>query len=155
MTTVTDDTSMTMTMTPIRTFLCDDVEEFRALIRIAFQGDEQIIVVGEAGDGRAGYEGVRETQPDVVLLDLSMPDLDGLEAIPLMRRACPTAAILVLSGFSAETMGPPVQRAGGDGYVEKGASFDEIRLAVHQAVVDRDADRQAPAFRRWRRRRPR
>src|SRR4051812_50094816 len=85
----------------IRVFLVDDVTELRMLVRIALEEDADFEVVGEAANGRDGVEGGAEAQPDVVLLDLSMPDMDGLEAIPLMRKRAPKARIVVLSATSA------------------------------------------------------
>jgi DNA-binding NarL/FixJ family response regulator len=121
----------------IRVYLCDDVPEFRALMRFALEDDRDIEVVGEAGDGHAAVEGVSETRPHVVLLDLSMPDCDGLEAIPRLREVAPDTAIIVLSGFGAGRMSPQVLAAGAHGYIEKGESFAGIRRAVHEAASQR------------------
>jgi DNA-binding NarL/FixJ family response regulator len=119
---------------PVRVFLCDDVPEFRALLRLVLEGDGGLTVVGEAGDGEACVNGVRETDADVVLLDLSMPGRDGLEAIPMLRSAAPNCAIVVLSGFDADRLGPQVIGAGACSYVEKGDSFDTICRAVREAA---------------------
>jgi DNA-binding NarL/FixJ family response regulator len=118
---------------PVRVFLCDDVPEFRALLRLALEGDEQLTVVGEAGDGDACVAGVSATRADVLLLDLSMPRRDGLEAIPMLRSTAPDCAIVVLSGFDAHWLGPQVIGAGAASYVEKGESFETIRRAVREA----------------------
>jgi DNA-binding NarL/FixJ family response regulator len=119
---------------PVRVFLCDDVPEFRALLRLVLEGDGELTVVGEAGDGEACVTGVRESQADVVLLDLSMPGRDGLEAIPMLRAAAPGCAIVVLSGFDADRLAPQVIGAGACSYVEKGDSFDTICRAVREAA---------------------
>src|SRR4051794_5253602 len=103
---------------PIRVFLCDDVEAFRALMRFTLAEDPEIEVVGEAGDGEAGVAGVAALQPDVVLLDLSMPRCDGMEAIPRMRRVSPATSIVALSGFDAERMAGAVLKRGAHAYVE-------------------------------------
>jgi DNA-binding NarL/FixJ family response regulator len=121
----------------IRVYLCDDVPEFRALMRFALEDDQDIEVVGEAGDGHGAVAGVRETLPDVILLDLSMPDCDGLEAIPRLREVAPDTSIIVLSGFGAGRMGPQVLAAGAHRYLEKGESFAGIRRAVHDASTRR------------------
>jgi NarL family two-component system response regulator YdfI len=94
-------------------------------------------VVGEAGDGRTAIEGIAETRPKAVLLDLSMPDMDGLEAIPEIRRTDPDVAIVVLSGFSVERMGKPARKRGADGYVEKGTPIAQLREATRKAVAER------------------
>src|SRR3954466_11625649 len=88
----------------ISIYLVDDVPELRELIKYGMEDDPGFEVVGEAGDGRAALGGVAETQPAAVLLDLSMPDMNGLEAILEIRRRDSLVAIIVLSGFSADRM---------------------------------------------------
>ncbi len=118
----------------IRVFLCDDVEAFRALMRFTLEEDPAIRIVGEAADGEAGVEGVAELKPDVVLLDLSMPELDGMEAIPVMLERPPNTQIVALSGFGAEKMAEPVLARGAVAYLEKGEEIATIRAAVHEAA---------------------
>lgn len=122
----------------ISVFLVDDVPELRELIRYGLEGDEDFVVVGEAGDGAAAIEGVAETRPSAVLLDLSMPGMDGLEAIPEIRRGRPDVAIIILSGFSASRMENKARERGADGYVEKGTPMADLRDAVRRAVAERD-----------------
>jgi DNA-binding NarL/FixJ family response regulator len=122
---------------PIRVFLCDDVEAFRALMRFTLAEDPEIEVVGEAGDGEAGVAGVAALQPDVVLLDLSMPRCDGMEAIPRMREECPGASIVALSGFDEERMAAPVLERGAHAYLQKGVDVGAIRAAIHRAYEGR------------------
>jgi DNA-binding NarL/FixJ family response regulator len=121
-------------------YLVDDVPELRELIKFGMEEDPGFEVVGEAGDGRTALEGIAETQPAAVLLDLSMPDMDGLEAIPEIRKGDPDVAIVVLSGFSADRMGPPSLERGADGYVEKGTPIQELREATRIAVANRRGD---------------
>jgi DNA-binding NarL/FixJ family response regulator len=125
---------------PISVYLVDDVPELRELIRYGMEEDPGFEVVGEAGDGRTALEGIAETQPAAVLLDLSMPDMDGLQAIPEIRRGDPDVAIIVLSGFSADRMSQPAIDRGADGYVEKGTPIQEIRDATRTAVARRRGD---------------
>jgi DNA-binding NarL/FixJ family response regulator len=124
----------------ISVFLVDDVPELRELIRYGMEGDPGFEVVGEAGDGRAALEGIAATRPAAVLLDLSMPDMDGLEAIPEIRRGGPDVAIIVLSGFSADRMSPHSLDRGADDYVEKGTPIEELRDATRLAVAKRRGD---------------
>jgi DNA-binding NarL/FixJ family response regulator len=121
----------------ISVYLVDDVPELRELIKVGMEEDPGFQVVGEAGDGRSALDGIAETHPAAVLLDLSMPDMNGLEAIPQIREGDPDVAIIVLSGFSADRMGPPVLERGADGYVEKGTPIEEIRDATRLAVAKR------------------
>ena len=122
---------------PITVYLVDDVPELRELIRLGMEDEPGFEVVGEAGDGRSALKGIAETQPAAVLLDLSMPDMDGLEAIPEIRKGSPDVAIVVLSGFSADRMGPPSIERGADSYVEKGTPIQELREATRVAVAAR------------------
>jgi DNA-binding NarL/FixJ family response regulator len=122
---------------PISVYLVDDVPELRELIRLGMEEDPGFQIVGEAGDGRSALEGIAETHPAAVLLDLSMPDMDGLEAIPEIRKGDPDVAIIVLSGFSADRMGGPALERGADGYVEKGTPIQELREATRVAVTKR------------------
>jgi DNA-binding NarL/FixJ family response regulator len=93
-------------MTGARVLLCDDCVPVRELVRLVLEL-EGIEVVGEVGDGGAAIEEAGRCQPDVVLLDLSMPAMDGLEALPEICRAAPHAKVVVLSGFD----NPPDRRA--------------------------------------------
>ena len=97
-------------------------------------------IVGEAGDGRTALAGIAETRPEAVLLDLSMPDMNGLEAIPEIREGDPDVAIIVLSGFAAERMGSISLDRGADGYIEKGTPIQDLRDATRLAVEKRRVD---------------
>jgi DNA-binding NarL/FixJ family response regulator len=125
---------------PISVYLVDDVPELRELIKFGMEEDPGFEVVGEAGDGKSALDGIAETRPAAVLLDLSMPDMDGLEAIPEIRKGDPNVAIIVLSGFSAHRMGGPALERGADGYVEKGTPIQELRDATRMAVAKRRND---------------
>jgi DNA-binding NarL/FixJ family response regulator len=116
----------------IRIFLCDDVPELRALVRFALEEDKGLEVVGEAGDARTGIEMIGELRPDLVLLDLSMPGMDGLEAIPLIRKASPETAIVIFSGFAGDRMRAPALELGADDYIEKGEPLDRVRSTVRE-----------------------
>ena len=121
----------------IRVLLCDDVQAFRALIRYTLEDEDDIEVVGEAADGNEGVRQTADLQPDVVLLDLSMPECDGLEAIPAMREHSPRTQIVALSGFTAERMSEPVIARGARAYLEKGVELSEIAATIRS--VHREA----------------
>jgi len=114
---------------PRRVVVVDDTPDLRALLRIALER-ASYVVVGEAGDGQQGIEVVRQHRPDVVLLDLSMPVLDGLEALPTIRRLVPDGTIVVLSGFGPTTMSDRALARGADGYVQKGAPLRSIIASI-------------------------
>jgi DNA-binding NarL/FixJ family response regulator len=119
---------------PIRVLLCDDAEGFRALMRSSLAEDPAIEIVGEAADGLAGVEATAALQPDVVLLDMSMPRMGGLQAIPRMRRRAPSTSIIGLSSLSAGRMAAPSIEIGAHSYLEKGTALDDIRAAIHAAA---------------------
>jgi DNA-binding NarL/FixJ family response regulator len=125
---------------PISVYLVDDVPELRELIRLGMEGDPGFEIVGEAGDGRTALEEIARTRPAAVLLDLSMPDMDGLQAIPQIREGDPDVAIIVLSGFSADRMSGKVLERGADGYIEKGTPIEELRDATRAAVAAHRGD---------------
>ena len=119
---------------PVRVVIVDDTYDLRELLRLALtRGGME--VVGEAGDGLEGIEAVRTERPDVVLLDLSMPVMDGLEALPSIRRLVPAAKIIVLSGFGATQMSERALATGADGYLQKGMSLKRI-LDYVNGIVD-------------------
>jgi DNA-binding NarL/FixJ family response regulator len=120
----------------IRVLLCDDVQAFRALVRYSLEDEDDIEVVGEAADGNEGVRQAADLQPDVILLDLSMPECDGLEAIPAMRRRSPRTQIVALSGFTAERMSAPVMDAGARAYLEKGVELSEIAATIRQVHAE-------------------
>jgi DNA-binding NarL/FixJ family response regulator len=129
----------------IRVVVCDDVSEMRKLLRYALETDPGVQVVGEADNGREGTRVIAELQPDVVLLDLSMPDMDGFESLPAIVSSAPGTGIIVVSGFSAERMREPALRNGADLYIEKGMPFHELISAVRGvAGARRDDDRDDP-----------
>jgi CheY-like chemotaxis protein len=111
---------------PIRIAIADDVPELRMMLRAQLEPDDAFDVVGEAADGSEAIAVVRTTQPDCILLDLAMPVMDGLQAIPEIRRAQPGITIVVLSGFEAATLEAASLDAGADLYLEKGTSLAEI-----------------------------
>jgi diguanylate cyclase (GGDEF)-like protein len=121
----------------IRVFLCDDIAEMRDMVRVALEQEPDFEVVGEASDGEGAARGVLETHPDVVLLDVSMPHVDGLEAIRRIRASDGDTAILVLSGFERQAMAETAIGLGADAYLEKRAALDEIRDTLRSVVTAR------------------
>ena len=111
---------------PIRVVIVDDTADLRLLLRIHLERDGRFEVVGEAADGQEGIEVIAATEPDAVVLDLAMPRMDGLTALPLIREAHGDVVIVVLSGFAAGQLQRRVVDAGADGYVAKGTGFAEL-----------------------------
>jgi len=121
-------------MEPVRVFVCDDAPAFRDLLRMALEADGSLSVVGEAEDG-TGLDAIVEARPDVVLLDLNMPELGGLEALPRLRELAPGARVIVLSSFSAEEKEAAALAAGADRYLDKRESFTRIRDVVVEVAA--------------------
>jgi DNA-binding NarL/FixJ family response regulator len=108
----------------VRAVVIDDTSDIRELLTIVLTRSG-MDVVGEAGDGKAGVDVVRLERPDVVLLDLAMPVMDGIEALPLIRELVPDAQIIVLSAFGG-AVSEQVLDSGADGYLLKGTPLKEI-----------------------------
>ena len=121
-------------MSAISVFLCDDTPELRELTRFNLEETEDMRVVGEAGDAHTGVDLIGELQPDVVLLDLTMPGVSGLEAIRMIQVAAPRTAIVILSGMSRERVGDVCRALGAVDYVEKREPMDRVREAVRDAA---------------------
>jgi DNA-binding NarL/FixJ family response regulator len=107
--------------TVLTAVVVDDTPDIRMLTRLALEMDSSVRVVGEAENGRDGIDVVERHQPDVVVLDMAMPVMDGLEALPHIKRACPTARVLVVSGFDDATVARSATEVGADGFLQKGA----------------------------------
>jgi DNA-binding NarL/FixJ family response regulator len=119
----------------ITVVVCDDVPGMRRLARIVLEEDGDVSVIGEAADGREAIQEISRLQPDVVVLDLSMPELDGLEAIPIIHEIAPRARIVVFSGFEEEKLADAALRRKASRYVRKGAPLDELRSAVRSVAL--------------------
>jgi len=115
---------------PLRVIVCDDTCQVRALIKTELSLEPDMIVVGEAANGAEAIDLARSEQPDVVLLDLGMPVMGGLEALPGIKRAAPTARIIVFSSFDVAEMGEKAVAAGASRYIQKSAPAQQIVAAV-------------------------
>ncbi len=116
----------------IRVLIADDTDDIRDLLRLVLTLDGRFEVVGEASDGFEAIRAATALQPDAVLLDLAMPVMDGLQAIPGIRREAPDAKIVVLSGFAASRMAAETRALGAHAYLEKGGAFKELPPLLSQ-----------------------
>lgn len=115
---------------PIRILLVDDHMVVRVGLRALIDAEPDLHVVGEAGNGLEGVQKTRALQPDVVVMDISMPEMDGLEATRRIRQECPASQVLILTVHAQERYLFPVLKAGAAGYVLKSTVDTELLDAI-------------------------
>ncbi len=115
---------------PIRVLIVDDHLIVRNGLEQLLASADTVLQVGSVGDGREAIDAVARLQPDVVLMDLSMPVMDGVEATALIRRDAPGVKIVILSSFSDQQRVIAALDAGADGYVLKHADPEQILAAI-------------------------
>ncbi len=114
----------------IRILICDDHAVVREGLRALLSTEEGMEIVGEAADGEGVVAAYRELQPDVTLLDMVMPIMDGVEAIRIIKDEFPNARILVLTSFAEDEMVFPAIKSGALGYLLKDSSPEELIRAI-------------------------
>ncbi|MDI6101226.1 response regulator transcription factor [Actinoplanes sp. NEAU-A12] len=119
----------------IRVMLVDDQQLIRAGLRMLCDAAEDIEVVGEAGDGRAAIELATGLLPDVIVMDLRMPGVDGITATSRIVAARPSARVLVLTTFGDDDHLYPALQAGACGFLLKDAPPDELLTGIRQAAA--------------------
>jgi NarL family two-component system response regulator LiaR len=120
------------TSSPIRVFVAEDHAVVRKGICALLTLESDIEVVGEAGNGREAVRGVESAQPDVILMDLVMPEMDGIEAIQQVMARLPKARILVLTSFATDDKVFPAIKAGAMGYLLKDSEPSDVVDAIRQ-----------------------
>jgi RNA polymerase sigma factor (sigma-70 family) len=147
-----------MSVAPVRVLLVDDDDLMRAGLSAVLSSDETIEVVGEAAGGRAAVEEARLRRPDVVLMDVRMPDLDGISATRELLAVSPDVKVVILTTFEQDDYIFGALRAGASGFLLKRTSPEELILAIHtiaagdsllspsvtRRVIDRMAQQPAP-----------
>jgi len=123
---------------PVRVLLVDDEPDMRMIERLSLAHDPRFVVVGEAGDGAEAVTAASRTQPDVVLLDLAMPSMDGMAALPAIRKAAPDSQVVMLSAYPAERHAPQALALGAAAYLDK-RSVPELA-----AILGRLCDGRGP-----------
>ncbi|GLF98725.1 response regulator transcription factor [Streptomyces yaizuensis] len=116
--------------TRIRVLLVDDHQVVRRGLRTFLEIQDDIEVVGEAGDGSEGVERAEELKPDVVLMDVKMPGTDGIEALRRLRELANPARVLIVTSFTEQRTVVPALRAGAFGYVYKDIDPEALAGAI-------------------------
>ena len=119
---------------PIRVMVVDDSADIRDVLRLAFDRADDFEFVAEASSGEAAVATADAHQPDLVLLDIAMPDMDGLQALPLIRSAAPAAAIVMLTGFSEQDAALAAVEHGAHGFIRKGVSVPDLLEQMRESV---------------------
>ncbi|MBK7645035.1 MAG: response regulator transcription factor [Planctomycetes bacterium] len=122
---------------PIQIFLVDDQSMIRAGIRSMLSKNPRFQVSGSSGDPRAAIEAIGKEFPDVILLDISMPGLSGIDAISQIRKIHPRAHIVMLTHHEGETFVEQALQAGADGYLSKDSDPAELALAIESVSAGR------------------
>jgi two-component system response regulator NreC len=117
-----------------RVLLADDHAVLRSGLRLLIDSQAGLTVVGEAGSGSEAVRLARDLQPDVILLDLNMPDMDGMAALPLLKREAPRSRILILTMHDDVSYLQETLRAGASGYILKKAVDSELILAIQTVL---------------------
>jgi two-component system, NarL family, response regulator LiaR len=118
-----------------RILIADDHVLTRAGLRAVLADDPEFELVGEAINGGEAVDLTRSLQPDLVLMDVRMPDMDGLQATRILKQASPTTTVLILSMFEDAELLLEAVKAGAAGYVLKNASEPELRAAMSDALA--------------------
>jgi DNA-binding NarL/FixJ family response regulator len=122
-------------MTPIRVVLADDHSVMREGLRMLIDAQPQMEVVGEAGNGESCVRLAQQLAPDVVVLDISMPDVSGLTATQALRRLCPAIKILILTRHTDSSYVQRLLQAGARGYVVKHSASEELVRAIERVAA--------------------
>src|SRR5215211_350343 len=117
-------------METLRVLIADDHPLFRDGLRALLMADPAAEIVGEAATGEEAVALAAELQPDVILMDLKMPGLNGIEATRRILQASPHVGVLVVTMFEDDASVFAAMRAGARGYVLKGAKYDEMLRAI-------------------------
>ena len=115
---------------PIRVVLVEDHQIVREGLKALLEGREDVTVVAEADNGKQGVALVEQHRPDVAVMDLNMPELDGVEATKAIRRQVPETKVLILSMYSTGEHVRPAIRAGAGGYLLKGSGLSDLVAAI-------------------------
>ena len=121
---------------PVRVLVVDDHPAFRKALSSALSLVEDIEVAGEAGGGLAACEEAARLHPDAIIMDLSMPDLDGIGAMKRIHETQPDVPVLILTAHADEGDEREDRAAGASGFVAKGSGLKDLVVVLHEAAED-------------------
>jgi DNA-binding NarL/FixJ family response regulator len=128
--------SHTSSNKPIRILLADDHRIVRSGLRRLLEQERSLAVVGEADDGRTAIDLAKKLSPDVILMDISMNDMNGVEATRRISATNPKSKVLILSVHAGQKLVSEVFKAGASGYVLKDCDFSEVFAAIRAVAAD-------------------
>jgi DNA-binding NarL/FixJ family response regulator len=117
-------------------YLCDDVAALRLVLRTVLELEPAISVVGESGDGEVALAEVAQLEPDVVVLDLSLPGRDGLEVLELLAGRSVSTRVIVFSGYPREQLEEAALARGARRYLEKGTELEAVVEAIREVAAE-------------------
>jgi two-component system response regulator NreC len=120
-------------MSPIRVLIADDQDIVRTGLKMMLMAEEDIVIIGEASNGHEAVQLARELNPDVVVMDVAMPDLNGIEATRQLGELCPDSAVVALTIHEDQQYFFQMLHAGALGYVPKRAAPDDLVRAIRAA----------------------
>lgn len=126
------------TNNPIRIVIADDNESVRRGMALFLRAMNDMQLVGEAADGEEALQLCGEINPDVILMDLSMPEMDGIEATRLIRQQYPTIQVIALTGFEDNDLVNAVIQVGAAACLSKSVSIHELRRTIRTVVNQLD-----------------
>lgn len=118
-----------------RIVICDDYELYRFTMSAVLGLDDRFELVAEATNGAEAIDVCAEHQPDIVLLDIAMPVMDGMAALPKIREVCPTSRIVMHSAFTERTIATEAVALGANGYIEKGLDMGILLEQLERACA--------------------
>jgi DNA-binding NarL/FixJ family response regulator len=118
----------------IRVLLVDDQSIIRKGLEMQLSIEEDIIIVGEAGDGKQALEASSELRPEVVIMDYAMPVMDGLQATTVLKERYPEIAVIILSIEDSSILQTQAFQAGASGFVSKREGTDRLITEIRRAV---------------------
>jgi DNA-binding NarL/FixJ family response regulator len=119
---------------PVRVLVVDDHPAFRRALSSALSLVEDIEVAGEAGGGLAACEEAERLHPDAIIMDLSMPDLDGIGAMKRIHATQPDVPVVILTAHADEGVEREAREAGASGFVAKGSGLKDLVVVLHEAA---------------------